>query len=160
MADQRLLGPALFRLSALLTGCACEAAPTAVVAAEPFAPAVSLATPSPTRTARRSFSAADIPTQIPFKAMSEAECEHLVAETRAYLDNEGRRCERDTDCILHQVRCPMGVCYEALNQEGVARSEAALDKHGAGCPFCCNKCVPPTTLVVACRDGACVREQK
>jgi hypothetical protein len=143
-------------VSATLVSSACEAPRTVGEPAERLAPVPTLATPSASRAVRRVFTEADIPPEVPFKRLSDAECERLVAEARAYLDQDGRRCEQDSDCVLYDVHCPIGRCFEAINRDAVARSDAALKTHRAGCPSCCTKCQRPTNDAVACRDGSCV----
>jgi hypothetical protein len=100
------------------------------------------------------------PSEMVLPPASAAECERLTREARTYLNGEARRCERDTDCVLHDVQCPIGGCSEAVNVAAVARSDSAVSGQHQRCGYCCTKCLRGRKDVAQCHDGRCTWQRQ
>jgi hypothetical protein len=153
-------------LSSLLLGCVCQAqgageslVQAAVTVALPRLSSSSVPSPSilspgtpvlaPTVTP--ALSARVIPPYVPFKQLSVAKRDRIVAEGRAYLDGEARRGERDSDCVLFDAQCPIGRCFEAINRGAVERAKTYTSRYEHGCAGCCFFCQFPKDAVLQCR---------
>jgi hypothetical protein len=158
LREQARMGPLV---TGLLLGGACQApaAGASLVQAAATAALPSLSSygvPSPSTpalapTAEPEPSARVIPPYVPFKKLSAAKCDRIVAEGRAFLDGEARRCERDSDCELFDAQCPIGRCYEAINRGAVERAQAYTFNYQHGCAPCCFFCQLPKDPVLQCR---------
>jgi hypothetical protein len=128
-----------------------QAAETVALPSLPSYSVPSPSTPALAPTAEPVPSARVIPPYVPFKQLGAATCDRIVAEGRAYLDGEARRCERDSDCELFDAQCPIGRCYEAINRAAVERAKAYTFKYQHGCAGCCFFCQLPKDPVLQCR---------